>query len=249
MAIDQQQVTTEITLELDEAEIPLVDFTTACEAFSGLVRELAKHVEPNIPSNSWNVRVYNGSAGIGLAPMPGTFSPDAIERLRHELGEGLETIAEGFRPAAFTDRAIECAKNLGSLFKRKLGEPGVRLWLGPDRSTYVGRVIAKNAKAMLESAYEEEGSIEGRLERMDAHNHLMFVVYDMIDDRAIKCEVDDALLQQAQLHWRKRVEVIGKVRYRSDGQAVSIRAKEIIGFPTPEDIPSLNEVRSLLSTK
>ena len=102
---------------------------------------------------------------------------------------------------------------------------------------------------MLEAAYEEEGSIEGRLERLDAHNHLQLVVYDVLDDRAIKCEVDDELLNQAQEHWRKRVEVIGRVRYRKDGHAVSIKAKEIIGFPGPDDIPSLDEVRRMLSTK
>lgn len=249
MAINHQQITTDITLELDEAEIPLADFTAACEAFSGLVKELARHVEPKVPANSWNIRVYDGSAGLGFAAMPGTFSADTLDRLRREISEGLQTLADGFRPAAFTDRAIEHARNLGSLFKRKVGEPGVRLWYGRDASQHVGRVIAQNAKAMLEAAYEEEGSIEGRLERLDAHNHLQLVVYDVLDDRAIKCEVDDELLKQAQTHWRKRVEVTGRVRYRKDGQAVSIRAKEIIGFPSPEDIPSLDEVRRLLSTK
>ena len=249
MAINHQEITTDITLEIDEVDIPLADFTAACEAFSGLVKELARHVEPKVPANSWNVRVYEGSAGLGLAAMPGTFSAGAVGRLRQEIREGLEMLTNGFRPIAFTDRAIEHARNLGSLFKRKLGEPGVRVWYGREASQHVGRVIAQNAKAMLEAAYEEEGSIEGRLERLDAHNHLQLVVYDVLDDRAIKCEVDDELLNQAQEHWRKRVEVIGRVRYRKDGHAVSIKAKEIIGFPGPDDIPSLDEVRRMLSTK
>lgn len=44
------------------------------------------------------------------------------------------------------------------------------------------------------------------------------------------------------------MEVLGKVRYRKDGMPVSVRAKEIIPFPTAEEIPSLTEMRRLLES-
>jgi len=41
--------------------------------------------------------------------------------------------------------------------------------------------------------------------------------------------------------------VLGKVRYRRDGMPVSVRAKDIIPFPTKDEIPSLSEMRRLLA--
>ena len=69
-----------------------------------------------------------------------------------------------------------------------------------------------------------------------------------MDQRAIKCEIDEVLMEKALRSWRKRVEVVGVVRYRNDGLAVSVKASDIIPFPNYGDIPSLKQLRDLLAS-
>lgn len=248
MAIRPESISTDITLELDEDEITLADFNGACEAFSGLVREVAKRVHPDAASaKAWTVTVYSGSAGVGVSALPAHIALDGVNHIRHELMAGIGTLARGIRPAAFTDRAIEFARALANTFKQKPVEPKIRIWSGNSESVPVGRAIVATAKELLDAVYEEEGSVEGTLEKLDNHDKQQFVVYELLEGRAIKCEVNEALLKQAWLHWNQRVEVIGKVRYRRDGHPVSVKATTLLAFPGPDEIPSLEEVRRLLS--
>jgi hypothetical protein len=247
MAINIDSISTDITLELDEEEISLADFNAACEAFSGLVKEVSRFVKPDANAKAWTIRVYDGSAGIGVSARPSLIAADALNQIRYELTNGLEILARGLRPAAFTDKAIEFSKNLANTFKWKPVEPRIRVWSGTEMSVPVGRVIVQTAKELLEPAYEEEGSIEGRLEKLDSHDKMQFVVYDLLEERAIRCEVDEKLLAQAWKHWQQRIEVVGKVRYRRDGHAVSVKASKLITFPLPEEIPSLDQMRRLLA--
>ncbi len=247
MAIRSDLISTDITLELDEEEITLGDFNAACEAFAGLVKEVAKQVKPDSTAKAWSVKVYEGSAGIGVSALPVEIDAAAMKKIRHLLSSGIELLSRGLRPESFTDKAIEFSKNLASTFKRKPVDPSIRIWSGTESSVQVGRSIIKSAKDLLEPAYEEEGSVEGTLEKLDGHDKLQFVVYDLLQARAIRCEVDERLLSQAWNHWKQRIEVLGRVRYRRDGHAVSVRASALIPFPSAKDIPSLEEMRRLLS--
>ena len=82
---------------------------------------------------------------------------------------------------------------------------------------------------------------------MDAHGTLGFVVYDVIDERAVRCEISEADIPLALKSFRERIEVIGKVKYRKDGMPVSIQASKIINFPKKSEIPSLTEMRNMLN--
>ena len=100
---------------------------------------------------------------------------------------------------------------------------------------------------MLAASYEEDGSVDGILERIDAHGALRFVIYDVIDDRAVGCEISEKDVSLALNSFRQRVEVIGKVKYRKDGMPVSINASRIISFPKPSEIPSLADMKRMLN--
>jgi hypothetical protein len=247
MAIRSEQITSDITLEIDEEEISLADFNAACEAFSGLVKEVSRHVSVEASAKSWTVKVYEGSYGLGLTARPSLVALNAVDLIRDEIAQGITQLTKGVRPECFSDRAIEFARNLASTFKSKPVEPSIRIWSGRQSAVRIGRKVAATAKALLEPAYQQESSIEGILEKVDGHDKRMFVVYDLIDDRAIKCEVDEDLLEEALRHWKRRIEVLGTVRYRPDGQPVSIRAKTLVPFPEPSEIPSLEEMRALLA--
>jgi hypothetical protein len=247
MAIEASQIETEITLELDEEEISVADFSKAFENFAGLVKELSKQFAPKKDSSAWLVKVYPGSAGIGFSGRPGVYTSAELNSIRFNLLAGLRELESGVRPSFFTDRSIECSKALGSLFKSKKAPPNIRIWSRQEQAMPIGRTLAARAEHLLEVAYEDDGSVDGFLQKLSAHGQFEFVVYDALDDRAIKCEVEESKLENAWASFRKRVEVLGKVRYRRDGMPVSVRATDIIPFPSPSDIPSLAEMRRLLS--
>lgn len=101
---------------------------------------------------------------------------------------------------------------------------------------------------LLAAAYQADGAVDGILERVDGHEKLQIVIYDLIDERAVKCEIlDIKLLNQALLNFKRRVEVIGSVKYRKDGMPVSIKVSRMVNYPEKSEIPSIVQMRSLLA--
>jgi hypothetical protein len=247
MAIKVEQITTDITLEIDEDVISIADFQKATDNFIGLVREVSKGVtEHKLDPEDWAVKVYSGSIGVGVVAGPANhYSVQA----RNILVEGIRQLADGARPSHFSDKAIEHAKGLATLFKRNKLGPSVRIWSQTQESVLMERRIAKAADDLLAAAYEEDGAVDGVLQKLDGHGKLEFVIYDLIDDRSVKCEIKEELLSNALSNFNKRVEVIGTVKYRKDGMPVAIRASKIISFPDVSEIPSLIQMRELLSAR
>jgi hypothetical protein len=245
MAIKLEEITTDITLELDEEVISIADFQKASDSFLGLVKEISKQVSGHkVDAEDWSVKVYSGSAGIGVL---GSNSNLYSDNTREIIVSGIRSLADGIRPGEFTDKAIEHAKSLASLFKKSKVDPNVRIWSKTEESVRMERRIATSADCLLAAAYEEDGAVDGILEKLDGHGKLQFVIYDLIDDRSVKCEINDNLLQQALLNFQKRVEVIGTVKYRKDGMPVGVKASRIINFPDKSEIPNLSQFRALLS--
>lgn len=244
MAIKLDEITTEITLEIDEEVITIADFQKATDHFLGLVKELSKAVSGNEHSGAWQVKVYEGSAGVGVAPLSPVLDPF---RIRNVMVSGLRSLANGVRPREFTDKAIEHSRSLASLFKKSSVDPNIRIWSQREESVRVGRNIAVGADKILAAVYEEDGTVDGILEKVDGHGKLQFIVYDVLDKRAVKCEFTSEQLPQALASFQHRVEVVGRVRYRNDGMAVSIQATRIINYPEKSEIPTLSQMRTILS--
>ena len=247
MAIDPKQIDTQLTLEMDEDEISMSEFSKAYENFTKLVREVSKQVSPRKDSGAWNVRVYEGSAGIGVRGRAGVFTSAEVNAIRSQVITGLEDMERGVRPTYFTDAAIEASRQLANLFKAKQVPAKVRLWSDRDRAYKLTRTIAASAATMLDAEYEDHGTVDGTLETLTSHKGLEFVVYSLINNRSVKCEVNEELAELAHKNWRKRVEVIGTVRYRKDGVPLSVKATDIFPYPDPTNLPSLADLRKALA--
>ncbi len=246
MAIDKSKVVTDITLELGEDEISLTDFSKAVDSFVGLIKEVSKSVSPKKNAAGWTVQVYPGSAGIGLSGA-NTFTATEVNAIRSAVLGGIDKLEHGIRSEWFSDKAIEHSRTLAGLFKKKSVQPSITILGGMNESKAITRNISIKAGEILDPAYSEDGAIDGVLEKLSAHGGFNFVVYDPVDDRAIQCEVNETLLDKAWKSWRKRVEVTGNVKYRRDGLAVSVRATDIFPFPDKENIPTLDQLRSIFA--
>ena len=126
MAIKLEEITTDITLEIDEEVISIADYKKASDSFLELVKELSKNVGGvKTSENDWQVKVYAGSIGVGVLPSQTNHYAD---RVRVVLVGGIRSLAKGVRPIEFTDKAIGHAKSLASLFKKSgTVSPNVRI--------------------------------------------------------------------------------------------------------------------------
>lgn len=245
MAIDSRNLDTDITLELDEDDITLSEFTSALEHFIGLVKEVSKRVSPNL-KHQWIVKVYPGSAGIGLSGKTGTVTQNDLGVIRQSVLDGISALENGERHSTFSDKAIEHAMGLNRSFSKRHGQARIRVWNQNKTSKSVTDAVRAGAAKLLDPVYEDDGSIEGTLEVVSGHGTLKVVVYDAVDSRPIKCELSDKDIQTAIQSFMRRVEVYGKIRYRRDGVPVSVKVEKIIAFPAPEEVPTLDEMRGIL---
>lgn len=131
-------------------------------------------------------------------------------------------------------------------FSKRQGKPRIRVWSQNKTSKPITSEVSAGAEKLLEPIYEDDGSIEGTLEVVSGHGTLRVVVYDSVDSRPIKCELSGSDIQTAIQSFMHRVEVYGKVRYRRDGVPVSVKVERIIPFPSPEEIPTIEEMRGIL---
>lgn len=247
MAINVDEISSDLTLEIDEDAISISEFSKAFDGFFGLVREASKFAAPTKKSECWNVKVYQGSAGIGVSGSSNVFTEMEINEIRESLICGVESLSRGIRPPQFSDSAIRSARTIARLFASAKSHNKIRLWSRRDRSVSITPIIAEHADDILGASYEADSSVDGVLDTIKAHDKSQFVVYDVIDDRAVTCDIDEALLGDAVKSFRKRVEVIGTVRYRKDGVPVSVKAEKIVPFPEKPDIPTLQQMRDLLA--
>lgn len=246
MPIDSRIIHSDVTLELDDQAITITEFGKAVEHFLGLIREVSRTTAPAKDPSSWFVDVYGGSVGLGVRAKSDVYSLEEMNLIRNAVLNGLYEIEQGYRPAVFSDKAVDHSKQLATLVNQKNEPLAVRVWSGKDRTVSLSRETAVKAESLLSPVYEDEGSVDGTLEKVNAHGAREFVVFDTVTGRAITCHIDDSLLHDALLNFLKRVEVLGRVRYRRDGQPVSIHATEIIPFPSAEEVPSIEQLRDLL---
>ncbi|MHB1955838.1 MAG: hypothetical protein ACYCOU_19070 [Sulfobacillus sp.] len=245
MSIDSRSLDTDVTLEIDEDDITLSEFGSALDHFTGLVKEVSKRVSPN-QKHQWLVKVYPGSAGIGLSGKVGTISKTDVNVIVGSILDGISALEKGERHPSFSDKAIEHALGLHRSFSKRQGQARIRVWDHNKTSRTVTSAVSTGAAQILDPVYEDDGSIEGTLEVVSGHGTLRVVVYDAVDARPVKCELNEKDIQTAIEAFMRRVEVYGKVRYRRDGNPVSVKVNKIIPFPSRDEIPSLDEMRGIL---
>ena len=242
MAIDIGKVKTRITLEIDQGGISIADFKKASESFLDLVKEMTRQSGQAKSSEAWQVELYSGSLGIGLNPSPWFRDGDQVIAA---ISNGLEMLSRGERPVSFSDRAIEHVRGLASSFRKSASFP-VKIWSGKDKFVAIGKEVADSADEILMPTYEGEGSVDGRIEILNAHNGTKFIVYDILNGSSVVCDIPSELLGLALQNFGRRVEVVGQAKYRKNGAPASIAAIKIIPYPDADEIPSLDQMRWLL---
>jgi hypothetical protein len=245
-------IKTDLVLEIDESHVTPEKFLKAVRAFFVIVEEVTAEVGGKKDAVRWRVQVGHGRNLVGVRPEPG-YSPALLTRITQAVSDGLSQIeGAASAPAHFNERALRNLRELATLAENAHGghttgdHTTIRIWVNKtpiavthSAASHVGEIVAIE--------HEDFGSIEGRLETLLGREGLQFVIHEPLRGEAIRCEIAaDELLEQAMANFRERVEVYGTIKYRKDGQPVSIRVEEIVPFPASDQLPSFREVHGIL---
>jgi hypothetical protein len=148
----------------------------------------------------------------------------------------LDRIAEV--PPRFRLKTLEAARELVSPLGDGVAEMSIE---AAGRATPVTLRIAANVSD-LTRPQKRPGTVEGMLDRVNAHSDLKFYVYDPLADRRVPCAFGDPLREAVRKALYGRVTVVGTVTYDRDGVPISIVAESVEPFPDPSELPQFFEV-------
>ena len=90
------------------------------------------------------------------------------------------------------------------------------------------------------------GTIEGKLWDIKEKGSLKFMVEDNLTHRSAECIFDEDALDDVQDAFRHRVSVTGVIRYKANGEPVSIDVEELYVFPEEHELPTIAEMMGIL---
>lgn len=242
----EDDIEADLTLELDGGDVTPERFQKAVRAFFGMLNEITRAVCEGSAQVQWRVQVKSGSNLVGVNPQPG-FPSAVVGNIAKILHRGLAGLEhDGLEPRNFSEAAIRHARDLGDVMSGAVRDNlTVRIWERHNSIALTTR-LAKATERYLTEAFEDHGSIDGKLQTLSERGAMRFVVYDTLTDRGIPCFIEPEQLAVAMQHFRARVEVYGIIRYRADGLPMNIRVEDIVPFPARSNIPSFRDMRGIL---
>jgi hypothetical protein len=236
-----------LTLDLEGPKITSDRFLRAVDSFFAIVDEVTRQIAGRGAQVKWVVSAKGGSIHLSAAPET-TQAEVAIKvpRIVRAVKSGIGLVSRrAERPRYFTDEALRHVRELASV-------PGARqietaqVTLANSTAKLTRKTVA-NIDALLGSAIQDYGTLEGRLLVLSAQGGFSIHVVDPLTDRGVRCWLTDTLFEDAIRAFRKRVSVTGLIHYRRDGQPNSIEVEELSVFPERSELPTAEEVHGILS--
>jgi len=215
-----------------------------------VLRELEEQVSDNRRSTvQWDVAAIRMSSPLTLTlearvrPQARDHSSDVV---RGFLG-GLKSLERRARPPAeFSDDALRKTREIISLLDDGVG----RIQFSAPGGEPVTPTLhsAANIDEILRKHighYEEDGSIQGDLEVLSAHNGVHVDIWDVFTRSRVQCSIADELIEDAKAAFRRRVEVSGRVKYTRKGKPVSIQVESIRILRDQSELPQPTDFDTL----
>jgi hypothetical protein len=236
-----------LMLDLSGIEITATKFTSAVQAFHDLIKEVAKTTTGMSGGVRWVVVVTSGSARIEYIPravrVPASDLPGVLDAIEGGIA-AVESASN--QPSYFSERALELTSRLASLVDGREGDVDrVRIWRERRAHDLTLRTVAY-VDSLFGIEARDWGTIEGVLETITGRRGLEFRVTDRVTNRVTRCIFDEDMIEDVTGAFMHRVSVSGLIRYRKDGEPVSIRVEEFQVFPPATQLPDFEEVRGIL---
>lgn len=240
----------ELHLHLSAEGVPLSRLLDAQNAFLQLANEVARTVAETAETPAtWVVsEIREGSLELVLRPEPNANVPiDVMPRIVTAIARGVASLQRrARRPPYFSDRALERAKDLAKLRGDKL--PLIEV-ADEHVGTQLTDHLAANVDLLLGEPIQEIGTVEGYLEQVSLHGgQRLFAIFDPVSRLRIDCLIGHRIpAQEIGQALEKRVAVTGIIKYRSTGEIINVSARELVVFPSDDELPSADDVRGILA--
>lgn len=231
-----------ISIKIDGVRIPSNQFVKVVDAFYGLIDDVSGEI---LDGNklSWSTDVRTGSILMDAIPEPSHQNNGAAFAVTQAVIRGLSTIEEdSVRPKSFTDSALRKAHDLASVVC-DTGISFLSVRCG-DIDNKISHQTVVHVNAILKATTAAYGTVDGQLQMLTARKGLQFSVYDPVTDRPVTCKFDNNLLEEVIAAFGKRVQVYGKILYRSDGTPNNVVVESFREYK--ECFPSAQDVRGIL---
>jgi hypothetical protein len=240
-----ERADTDLTFKIDGAksgaeDIPLDTFLKVMNGMSTVASEVDRAVSNNQKSVRWEIiALEHHSAELSIRPVPIKPLPAQNLEISHIIRTGLYAIQsrQQKRPPAFTDQALKSLKGavqaLGGKFQLFISDAQAPVELNMETIAQIDQWLEPNREAT--------GTIEGQLESATIHNVNRFTVWEKSGNK-VECHFPKEMTFEVKQALGERVVVRGKVRYRSDGIAVSVRATRLGGFVPQNEMPQIEDL-------
>jgi hypothetical protein len=176
-----------------------------------------------------------------LAPLAPRKGQDAREEVIGLFVETVGRLEEGKEiDRRFTKEDLQLFRRLAEPLNRRLS--GVEI----ARQRITTSFIA-NIDILIGSSIPLEGSVSGRLERLNLHNRSEFALYPPIEGFVVLCVFSEEMTDQVIAAINRTVTVSGRLIFKPDSpfpERVQVRSLEI--HPPDSELPRLGELRGLL---
>jgi len=216
------------TFTLDTDRVELGHFSSSLDKWFQVIRAVAKQVDSKHDASIVVESLYAGSTNVvvEIQPRLPEHEPLIASQMR-SVNYGLQSGNLATVPSSIQRPARELLAEIN----RYPDVPAVIA--SGDEDFIIVRLTAEQQEQLSPQKLKDEavGTITGRLQTLSTRKSNLFVVYDHIFDKAVRCQFPTEMHERVHELFDKQVHVHGMVtRYRSTGIPISIRDITAIEF-------------------
>ncbi len=224
----------------DHGDVELADFRRFCDSLTVCLR----HVEAKFAEGATTrlryriVDLSKGSASLTLEPIRPSRGPDPGDGVIELLSRTVGNLQSGTPiDPRFGKDDLEAFRRLAAPINGRVRE--IRI----AKTKITSRFIA-NIDELIGSTVSSQGSVKGRLERLNVHNKLECVIYPPMPGYSIRCIFTDDLYDAIYGAVRKNVTVYGTLHFRPARPFPDwVQVMSIEVHPPDETLPKLADLR------
>jgi hypothetical protein len=245
----------ELKVEGKPGEISLESFSTVIKNAFDILTNLdsAISAEPRGSLDWFVTEVAYGSLVVTIEARPRA-RLDGVSRRIDVSSRVVESFVGGFEhirrqrtiPPYFSDYDLKKAQAIANVLRRGGATAVVLRDIEQQSRATIEPDISPDLTQMLSVRYQENGSVEGKLEMVSVHATPRFTVYHAISLHAVRCKFDPAIyLERVRNALGRRVTVTGQVHFNYKHEPIRVDIEEVDILPGEGELPTPSELRGM----
>lgn len=236
--------------ERDGGDVRLSDFIEQLEAFSEVLRQTERALSGK-NSNFIYYKVvdltHNSPATIVLEPVARSASTVSARAVTNNFLAGVRSIRKKKAPYGADLAMMQSYRALSSTAAKR-NIQSVEIVETPKKVIPIDSVFSKQVDDIIGPDIYSFGSVSGKLESVNLHNTLKFVIFPAVGPQRISCEFRPDLRAKVKAALDNYVTITGRLRYKQmDKFPYAIDAKDVDVHESHSDLPTLHDLRGVSS--